>query len=355
MRGKGQGWTLDILAFEQAGQAPEQDAQAGQAGWGCQDVMQRIQAVAHGDHLSRDEVLALYGVPSQSLEAYQLQWAAHEVAQRLCRGTGQVFAQIGIDATPCPGDCLYCGYATVNATYAGRAEVPLDEVVGYARTFDKNGVHLISLMATSVYDFTQFLELVAQVRAAVRPGLPLLANMGDISLEQAHQLKAAGVNAFYHAVRVGEGIITSLDPVQRFQTITHVQQAGLKLMSGVEPLYEEQDPVAVVDRMFEVAALEPLCGGVSGLVAVSGSRMEQYHPPTLARKRTIAALLRLVMGSRTLFGSGGNVVWVDAGTDPRGRTLPVDHAVLAHKVAQAKKQLEQEEWVVAKEPLGVWL
>jgi ubiquinone/menaquinone biosynthesis C-methylase UbiE len=349
----------------------------------------RLKAAATGELLAPDEALHLLTQAPNSLLAWKTAWAAQEMGRRLANNQGQVFAQIGVDANPCPDNCRYCSYAAINskadapaatledasagvqagASATAQNDEPIGsraynlsatEVINYARTFNKAGVHLISLMATSAYAFEDFCSLAGEVRAAISPDMPLLANIGDIDYQRACLLKQAGVDAFYHTVRFGEGLYTRPQPSARRATIEAVQRAGLRLMSGLEPLYQELTADEIVDKIYEIDAFAPLCSGAcsihiaekirrSGADWVSGTT-----PLKSARLRQIAAVARLASTERTLFGFCGGIVWVDAGADPRGKKPPTDAAALTHQVEEAKKQLDYEDWLLPEQPLAVW-
>lgn len=139
--------------------------------------------------LSLDEARPLFNLDYNSAEAAYIVWASTTLGRRASNNTGQVYAQIGLDATPCNGNCDFCGLAAKNTNFQGRAEVPNEEVVAYAKTFADAGAHLISLMCTQSYDFDHFIDVVEQVRKEIPANMPLMANMGDFNLEQARTLK----------------------------------------------------------------------------------------------------------------------------------------------------------------------
>ena len=130
---------------------------------------------------TRDEMLTLMQINAGSAEAAYVRWGAEVLGRRASGGRGQIYVQIGLDATPCPENCAFCSLAARNTPSRGRAEVPDDEVAHYASVFDEANVHLISLMATAAYDFDHFLRVVAAVRAAIGNDMPLMANIGDIT------------------------------------------------------------------------------------------------------------------------------------------------------------------------------
>ncbi len=365
-------------------------------------VMDIADRAALGGRPSHDDLLYLLGFDARSPEAAYVEVRAREMALRASGGQGFVYAQIGVDANPCPENCLFCSFAAVNTEADGAYgvagtglpavddaagnsrnsgawesghgearlqgesrddgrddssecafwEVPLDRIVSYARLFDEEGVHLISLMATAGLSFSRYLEMVAAVRSAVSPDMPIMANAADMTADEACALKEAGAQAIYHAIRLGEGELTDISPDRRRATIAAACKAGLSLMCGIEPLWEGVSLEEIAGRMEEVSALHPFCTGACSLIAAKGTEMESCTPATRACVRYVGAVTRLAVGEGVPVGGAGGVVWVDAGCDPRARNLGLEPEWLRREVRRARVQLEADEWQVPSRP--VW-
>lgn len=317
-------------------------------------VMSIADRACAGVRPSHDDILYLLDFDARSPEAAYVEVRAREIALCASKGRGFVYAQIGVDANPCAENCAFCSFAAVNteangANDAGESsawEVPIDRIVSYARLFDEEGVHLVSLMSTAGLAFSRYLEMVAAVRDAVGTDMPIMANAADMTYEQACALKEAGAQAIYHAIRLGEGDLTDIDPARRRATIAAAQKAGLALMTGVEPLWDGAAHEEIASRIEEIAAFDPFCIGACSLIAAKGTEMEQCIPATRARVRYVGAITRLAMGERVPVGGAGGIVWVDAGCDPRARKLGLEPEWLRREVARAKSQLEADEWRV---------
>lgn len=339
-----------------------------------------VDAAAADGGLAREDVLRLLALDAASEDAAYVRARAHEVALRAAGGRGLVHAQIGVDEHPCPENCRFCLFAACNGGRGGQEgkagsgrrgngapsreadgrasgqegprsyEVPLDGIVAAARTFDTAGVHLISLMATAGLPFDRLGQMVAAVREAVSPDMPILVNAADMTPGQARALKDAGATAAYHARRIQEGVITDIAPERRLATIRAIHQAGLALMTGVEPLWEGVGPDELADRIAEIPSFEPYCTGVCALTLAAGTQMEHVRPAAPERVRLVAAIVRLAVGEAVPIGGTGGAVWVDAGTDPRGRGYSDDGSTLLRKVAQAKEKLAGRGWAVPDRP-----
>ncbi len=291
----------------------------------------------------RADVVRLLQLDPYSVESAYICARARELGMRACAGRGYVYAQIGVDSNPCPENCRFCSFAAVNCSKrtseAGPSEVPIGRIVHYAKLFADEGVGLVSLMATVGLDFERYLNMVRAVRASVPDSLTIMANCGDLSAEQARALKSAGANAAYHALRLGEGTITDIDPVQRKLTFRHLRLAGIPLMTGVEPVWRDADVDELADRICEIAELEPFAMGACNLTPVSDADVGGRQPALNGFVRLVAAIARLTCGEAAPIGGIGGVAWVDAGCDPRERGYGADDATLRNKIAAAKRRL----------------
>ncbi|MDR1089140.1 MAG: hypothetical protein LBL23_07735 [Coriobacteriales bacterium] len=303
--------------------------------------------------LDRAELLRLIPLSEDSPEARVYIAAARAKAVELAGPSGHISAQIGVDAYPCEGNCLYCGYAAVNSAVNAAAtkdalsrELDTDTIVSYSRILGELGVQLISLMTTEDYPIDTLCALAEAVRAHIPSTVRLMANTGEIDLRQAQQLKASGFDMFYHAVRLGEGVITALDPEARRQSIACGKAAGLVLMGGTEPLYEGQSAELLADGILEAAGSRPYYSGLCALHAVEGTRMYHERPVSRARLQYLAALARLATGNETVLGFVGHTKWLNLGFDPRGRHNPVRYEDIQSSFNQTKQQLRADGWLV---------
>ena len=330
-------------------------------------AMRIADAACEGRAPSHDDVLYLLGFDGYSVEAAYVCARARQLGWELCGGVGLIEAQIGVDARPCPENCRYCSFAARNAGTAARAqslsdavsagapEVPLEEIERYARLFDEQNVHLISLMTTAALPFGRFLEMVRAARAAVAPDMLIMANTRDLSSDEAAALKEAGADIAYHAVRCGEGRLTDIAPERRRETIRNVRAAGLALMCGIEPLWMELDHGELADRIMEVPAFGAFATGACGLTPIAGAPLEGVTPAPRAAIRYVAAIARLVCGRAVRFGGVGGAVWVDAGCDPRARGKGSSREWIVRDIRRARRQLEQDGWRVPDRPDRAWL
>lgn len=309
-------------------------------------VMHVADKATAGKVPTREDVMYLLRFDPYSAEASYVCVRARELGMRACGGRGFVYAQIGVDSTPCAKNCRFCSFAAVNTKRGDRdpshAEVPIERIVHFAKLFEDEGAQLVSLMATAQFDFERYLEMVRAVRASVADGLTIMANAGDLTLEQAQALKDAGATAAYHALRLGEGEITGITPDERRATIGHLRGAGISLMTGVEPVWEGVGLSELSERILEIPGLRPFCMGACNLTYVEGADLGGRRPALAGFVRYVAAITRLACGEEVPVGGIGGIRWVDAGCDPRNRKYGSSDDHLRRQMARAKRELKLE-------------
>ncbi len=310
-------------------------------------VMQIADDALVGKAPSRDDIMHFLKFDCYSVEAAYVCARARELGIRACNGRGYVYAQIGVDENPCPENCRFCSFAASlyqpdNEGKAASFEVPIGRIVHYAKLFDTAGADLVSLMATAALDFDRYLDMVRAVRASVSDRLVIMANTGDLTLDQAHALREAGAGAAYHALRLGEGELTDIKPIDRRRTIRYLHAAGIDVMTGVEPLWEGIDPLSLSERICDIPEFEPFCMGACSYTPTPHADMGGRRPASIGFLRYVAAITRLACGDAVRVGGIGGVAWVDAGCDPRKRGHGTDDDALRREIDRARKRLAQD-------------
>jgi biotin synthase len=145
-------------------------------------------------------------------------------------------------------------------------------------------------------------------------------------------LKDAGYTGIYHAVRMGEGRDTKIDPQVRLNTIRAAREAGLLIGTCVEPIGPEHSIEEIADKILLGREMGPCYSGAMRRVSIPGSELEQYGMISEYRLAFLVAVVRLAMG-REVIGNcthepnilgataGANLFWAEAGTNPRDTEL----------------------------------
>jgi biotin synthase len=278
--------------------------------------------------ITREEALTLMSIDLLSPEMYALCGVANELSRRHFSNSGEVYAQIGLDFAPCPGNCEFCSFGANYGIVKEVIEYPARDIVRAARFCEEQGANGIYLMTTARYHFDKFLEVAQAVRQAISPDLPMVSNIGDFNDEHARELAAVGFSAIYHAVRLNEGKGTGFSVERRIRTIEAAGRAGLALHFCVEPLGPEHSAEEQVELMFLGRELGAAFSGAMRRVCVPGTPAgERGEVSWWCLARTVA-VCRLVMGD-TVLGhcthepnlpaviAGANLLWSEIGPNPR--------------------------------------
>lgn len=227
-----------------------------------QEIYDIVEKGLEGNGLSAENVLALYEVEETSKEAAYIRWAGQELSMIAADGVAEIHAQIGLNSTVCPKNCKFCSFAACNNVRKGKYELPKEDVLEYAKLYVEEGANLILMLTTASYSFDKLVDMVGSVREVIPADMPLLVNTDDMQLDQCRQLKAAGANGAYHAVRMCEGEDTEIPVEKRFETFANLREAGLTLSTCVEPVGPEHTPEELTEATMRCISTNPLSAGV---------------------------------------------------------------------------------------------
>ncbi|MDR1004876.1 MAG: radical SAM protein [Prevotellaceae bacterium] len=203
--------------------------------------MEAFEKLIHGqaDTLTVDEIAELLGTDTRSDAFYELVRLSNRQSRSRFGDHGYVFAQIGINAQPCPVNCKFCsmgaGHYVLDMQGAKSVETICEEV----RLLERDYFDDFFLMTTANYPQEQMVEIGRAVKPLLRSGQRFVANIGDFDLDMALRLKEAGFTGAYHINRLREGTDTLVKPEQREATLRAINEAGLELYYCIEPIGPE--------------------------------------------------------------------------------------------------------------------
>lgn len=250
--------------------------------------------VDRGEELTREDALILLETENRSPEFYRLLSKADELSRKEYGNKGYIFAQIGLNSAPCPGNCKFCSMGCENFMVEEETEKSMDEVVEEAKRALEQNIDALFLMTTADYDIEKYLQISKEVKKRMPPEVMLVANIGDFDLETAKRLKEAGFTGVYHIVRLNEGIDTALDPAQRIRTLDAVRDAGLELVYCVEPIGPEHTYGQIADEMLRARSYHVDIMACMKRVGVKGTPLYDKGEITDLELTKIAAAARLV-------------------------------------------------------------
>ncbi len=181
-----------------------------------------------------EEIESLFGLPfSDLMYRAQTLHRAHFDPDAV-----QISTLLSIKTGQCPEDCAYCPQSVRHDTDIEDAPLlALDAVVAAARRAKENGASRFCMGAAwrgpKERDLERVIEMVEAVKAM---GLETCVTLGMLREEQAHRLKAAGLDYYNHNLDTspefyGE-IISTRSYQDRLDTLEHVREAGINVCCG---------------------------------------------------------------------------------------------------------------------------
>ena len=183
-------------------------------------------------------------------------------------------------------------------------------------------------MTTTDYPLSKMLDIAREIRRNISPDIPLIANTGDKSEKQAQQMKDAGYDGVYHALRLDEGKRNVLKPEKRLETIRNLQNAGLWVCTCVEPVGPEHTNEELARMIALTASFTPAFSGAARRIPVPNTSLAEKGMISELRMAQIVAVTRLAMPREsrgncthepcTLGAIGGaSIFWAEVGANPR--------------------------------------
>ncbi len=245
---------------------------------------------------TREEVRALFALPFP-----ELMFRAQSVhRQNFDPAEVQISTLLSIKTGGCPEDCAYCPQSARYDTGV-RAEklMALDAVLAEARAAKAAGASRFCMGAAWREPKDRDLDGVcAMVEGVKALGLETCATLGMLTADQAHRLKASGLDYYNHNLDTspefyGE-IITTRTYDDRLQTLEHVRAADIHVCcGGIVGMGEtREDRVGMIATLASLPA-HPESVPINMLVRVAGTPLageDKLDPLEFVRTVAVARI-----------------------------------------------------------------
>lgn len=326
------------------------------------NIRQSVDKAIDGGMLTASELKALFAVDYLSEESYLIQYAARKMSAEASRGKAEVHAQVGLNSGSCSKNCQFCSFAAINKVFVEPRVRPLEEIIADCLGFEADGANAIYLMATATYKFADFLHVGQEIKKTLKTEVPLIANVGDFDAEGAKDLQKSGFSGVYHAVRLGEGTVTHIDPEKRLQTIAFARKAGLGIGTCVEPVGPEHTLKELVEKTMLTREMHPAYSGAGRRVNIPGSPLAVHGTLNYGQMAHILAAVRLAVGYGVVGNcthepnkigamAGANLLWAEAGSNPRDTK---ENTVRGWSVKRTQEELKEAGWEILEGPSAMF-
>jgi biotin synthase len=150
----------------------------------------------------------------------------------------QLSTLFNIKTGACSEDCVYCSQSGhFNTGTKPQPLMAVETIVAAARQAQANGATRFCMGAAGRNPLQkEFSQLLTIVKAVKSLGLETCMTLGRLTVSQAQQLKAAGLDYYNHNLDTSatyyEQIVTTHSYQERLETLTHIRAAQLKVCCG---------------------------------------------------------------------------------------------------------------------------
>jgi len=214
----------------------------------------------------------------------------------------QISTLLSIKTGACPEDCAYCSQSIRFET--GLKSEPLmdvEAVLEKARAAKASGATRFCMGAAyrspKPKQLAQIVEMIKGVRAL---GMETCVTLGMLTQEQAHELKAAGLDYYNHNLDTSEAhykkVITTRTYQDRLDTLEAVRNAGINVCcGGILGLGErEQDRIELLHTLATLPK-HPESVPINQLMQVPGTPLYGAEKPDPFDFVRVIAVARLLM------------------------------------------------------------
>jgi biotin synthase len=226
---------------------------------------------------SRDEVLALFGMPFNDL-LFQAQ-TVHR--QNFNPNEVQLSTLLSIKTGACPEDCKYCPQSARYDTGLEKEKLmQIEQVIEAAKAAKASGSSRFCMGAAwrSPHD-RDIPAIESMIKEVKSLGLETCMTLGMLSENQADTLSEAGLDYYNHNLDTSKefygDIITTRTFQDRLDTLSNVRNSGMKVCSGgIVGMGEEQKDRAGLLMGLANLPKQPDSVPINMLVKVAGTPME---------------------------------------------------------------------------------
>ncbi|OAA91148.1 radical SAM protein [Clostridium coskatii] len=311
-----------------------------------------------GKLLNKEEAIALLNVKNNSSDFYKIISLANEMTRSEFNNKAFIFAQIGLNAEPCPVNCKFCSMGKNHYTMESTWRKDMSSIISETKAIVNEGINDLFLMTTADYPINDFLNIARNVRSILPDNIRLVANIGDFDYVTALKLKEVGFTGAYHIKRLKEGIDTAIKPETRIETLNSIKKAGLELYYCVEPIGPEHSYEEIVDEMLRARDYNVGVMAAMRRIPVKGTPLYEKGQISSVELSKIAAVTRIVTRPHRAMNAhetiqmslicGVNQLYAEAGANPRDSISNTEKS-RGLSVKNIKKLFEDAEYEISRD------
>ncbi len=279
-------------------------------------LAQLVERIIAGERIDKETAIALSQIEGQE-NILVLCEAADKIRQACCGNIVDLCSIINVKSGNCSENCSYCS----QSSHHQNPEAPVyglktsAEILAQAKSAAAAGAKRFCLVSQGrgpKYNSPksqEFEDILATVRQIItETQIKPCCALGEITLEQAEELKAAGVTRYNHNLESSENfypeIVTTHTWQDRVNTVKNLKTAGIQACTGgilgMGESWEDRIDLALALRELEVESV-PL----NLLNARAGTPLENRHQLDPYEALQAIAIFRFILPEQIIRYAGG--------------------------------------------------
>ncbi|MBC8015142.1 MAG: biotin synthase BioB [Sporomusaceae bacterium] len=266
--------------------------------------------ILQGNQINYEDALTLTQVKTDDIPL--LAAFANKIRQKFAGKVVDMCGLVSARSGMCSEDCKFCSQSVYHSTDAPVYELrSTEEITIAAKQAEQQGAKRISIVTSGkgMDDDPDFEKIVTAIESILgETDLKVCANLGTLTLPQAHALAARGIKRYAHNLETSKNfyplICTTHSYEERLSTIQAAKTAGMELCTGgIIGMGESwQDRI---DMAFALRELGVTSVPINILNPIKGTAFEDIIPPTPLDIIKTFAIFRFILPDKIIRPAGG--------------------------------------------------
>lgn len=268
------------------------------------------ESVLQGNPINYEDALQLADVATDDIPL--LAAFANKIRQQFMGSGVDMCGLVSARSGMCSEDCKFCAQSVYHSTdtpvYGLRSA---EEMTIAAKKAEQEGAKRISIVTSGKgmdhdADFTKIVEAITRIIRETK--LKVCANLGTLTLPQAHILAASGIERYAHNLETSKNFYPSVCTThpyeERMATIQAAQTAGMELCTGgiigMGESWRDRIDFAFALRDLNVTSIP-----INILNPIKGTAFADIIPPTPLDIIKAFAIFRFILPNKIIRPAGG--------------------------------------------------
>lgn len=271
------------------------------------------ESILQGHKINYDEALQLTNVISEDIPL--LSAFANKIRMQFAGKSVDMCGIVNARSGMCSEDCKFCAQSVYHDTEAPIYKLlNIGKIIAAAKRAEEQGAKRISIVTSGKGmdndpDFKKILEAIQGIMD--NTNLKICANLGTLTLDQAHMLASIGIKRYAHNLETSENfypsVCTTHSYKERITTIKNAKAAGMDLCTGgiigMGESWQDRIDFAFALREVDAASIP-----INILNPIKGTALENIIPPSPLDIIKTFAIFRFIFPDKIIRPAGGREI-----------------------------------------------